>query len=205
MTKPLTKRQLNRTTLIRQLLVEREQLSVVETVRRVTALQAQEPVSPYIALWNRIAGFDPSDLDRAFVDRAIVKASLMRITLHAVGVEDYAPFQRAMLRNLRASRLNDARFKGTGMTTEEADELVPHLLEFVAEPRARAEIEAMLADRFGEEPDKHLFWALRTFAALLHAPTGGPWSFTARSPEYQAAPLDAGWEDPQVALRQLIL
>lgn len=201
----LTERQLNRTTLARQMLLEREQLGVVDAIRRVTALQAQEPVSPYIALWNRIADFDPTDLDSAYRDGDVIKASLMRITLHAVALQDYSPFQRAMLRTLRASRLHDRRFKATGLTIEELDALVPPVLSFTAQPRSRAEIEEALADRMGDEPDKHVWWAMRTFAPLLHAPTGGPWSFAVTAPAYQAAPLDSGWEDPEAALQQLIL
>ncbi len=200
----LTVRQLNRTTLARQLLLQRERVDVIEAVRRVTALQAQEPVSPYIALWNRVEGFDPVDLDRAFSDRTLIKATLMRITLHAVVTDDYSPFQRGMVRTLRASRLNDRRFKATGLTVDDADELVPHLLRFAAEPRNRGEIEEMLEGVLREPPDKHVFWALRTFAPLLHAPTGGPWSFTVNSPSYQAAPLDDDWDDSQAGLQQLI-
>ena len=62
----LTARQLNRATLARQLLLRRERLGVVEAVHRVVALQAQEPASPYLALWNRVKGLDPADVDAAF-------------------------------------------------------------------------------------------------------------------------------------------
>ena len=55
-------------------------MAVDEAVRTVVALQAQEPAAPYLALWNRIDGFDADDLDRAFADGAIVKASLFRFT-----------------------------------------------------------------------------------------------------------------------------
>ena len=61
----LTARQLNRTTLARQLLLARETISAVEAVRRVVALQAQEAPSPYLALWNRVTDFDPVELDVA--------------------------------------------------------------------------------------------------------------------------------------------
>ncbi len=204
MSRAISARQLNRTTLARQLLLERKPIAVADAVRRVTALQAQEPASPYIALWNRVGGFDPGDLDRAFADRELIKASLMRITLHAVAVADYAPFQRAMLRNLRASRVNDRRFKSAGLSDEDTDGLLPDLLEFCAVPRTRDEIETMLADRLGGEPDKHVFWALRTYAPLLHSPTGGAWSYTVTAPAYEAAPLTRDWDNPQAALQQLI-
>jgi hypothetical protein len=38
--------------------------------------------------WNRLADFDPADLHAAFTDRAVVKASLMRLALPAVHAED---------------------------------------------------------------------------------------------------------------------
>jgi hypothetical protein len=103
----LTARQLTLATLDRQLLLERQRLDVAEAVRRVCALQAQTPASPYLALWNRVQDFAPEDLDAAFADRRIVKATLMRITLHAVHAEDYEPYRAAMLSTLRASRLYD--------------------------------------------------------------------------------------------------
>jgi hypothetical protein len=48
-------------------------------------------------------------LDAAFADRAVVKATLMRITLHAVHAQDYPAFHNAMVPSLRASRLHDRR------------------------------------------------------------------------------------------------
>ena len=100
----LTARRLNRATLGRQLLLHREPLDVAEAVRRVVALQAQEAPSPYLALWNRLAGFDPADLDAAFARKIVVKATLLRITLHAVHADDYPAFHNAMVPSLRASR-----------------------------------------------------------------------------------------------------
>src|SRR3954447_26854938 len=117
----LTEAQLNRATLARQMLLGRERLSVPEAVGRVVALQAQEPPSPYVALWNRVAGFDAAELDAAFSQRRVVKATLMRITLHAVEVGDYPTFHAAMRTTLRAARLNDRRFRVAGMSIERAD------------------------------------------------------------------------------------
>jgi hypothetical protein len=92
----ITARQLNRATLARQLLLRREPLGVIDAVRRVVAIQAQEPASPYVALWNRLTAFDPLELDVAFADRKVVKATLMRITLHAVHAEDHSAVHAAM-------------------------------------------------------------------------------------------------------------
>ncbi len=181
----LTARGLNRATLARQLLLQREPIAAVDAVRRVGALQAQEPASPYIALWGRVAGFDPAALDAAFIDGTVVKASLMRITLHAVHADDHPIFHDAMVSSLRASRLYDRRFKVTGLTIAEVDAVMPDLLAFTETPRAKAQIEATLEARLGDRADR-AWWALKTFAPLTHAPTGGPWSFGLR-PSFIAA------------------
>jgi Winged helix DNA-binding domain len=198
----LTAQQLNRATLGRQLLLRREPLEVVDAVRRVVALQAQEAASPYIALWTRLAGFDPADLDAAFADQAVVKATLMRITLHAVHAEDYPAFHNAMLPSLRGARLHDRRFTGSGLSTADADALLPQLLEFAAHPRTKAEIEGMLEARLGARTPR-MWWALRTFAPLLHAPTGGPWSFGPRS-SLVAAPTTLPPERGEESTRRLV-
>ncbi|MFF2065147.1 winged helix DNA-binding domain-containing protein [Streptomyces sp. NPDC058200] len=201
----LTARQLALATLDRQLLLERRRVDVAEAVRRLCALQAQTPASPYLALWNRVRDFVPEDLDAAFADRRIVKATLMRITLHAVHAEDYAAYHAAMLSSLRASRLYDRRFASTGLTHSEADALLPELAGFLARPRTGAEVKEEVTGRFGEHAHR-VWWALRTYAPMHHAPTGGPWSF-AQPNAYLAAPAAPG-SAPQEAgpgVRRLLL
>lgn len=199
---PLTARRLNRATLARQLLLGRERLDVAEAVRRVVALQAQEAASPYLALWNRLDRFDPAGLDAAFADRAVVKATLMRITLHAVHAEDYPAFHAAMVSSLRASRLHDRRYTSTGLSIADADAVLPEVLEFAAQPRTKAEVEELLEMRLGE-PRPRLWWALRTFAPLLHSPTGGPWSFGPRS-SFVAAPVQLPAERRDESVQRLV-
>ena len=84
--------ELNRATLARQLLLHRIELDPVTAISRLFALQAQEPPSPYLALWTRLKDFDPPALDHAFASWAVVKATLMRMTLHVVAAEDYPSF-----------------------------------------------------------------------------------------------------------------
>jgi hypothetical protein len=202
----LTARQLNRATLARQLLLRREPLDVVEGARRVVAIQAQQAASPYVALWNRLEGFDPADLDAAFADGSLVKATLMRITLHAVHSDDHPLMHTAMQPTLRGARLGDSRFTESGLSVADADALLPPLLEFADQPRTNAEVEAWIEDRLGAPP-KGVWWALRSFAPLLHAPTGGPWSFGHR-PAYVATGTSPASSDRQLAdeaLSRLVL
>ncbi|MEU8349456.1 winged helix DNA-binding domain-containing protein [Streptomyces sp. NPDC048845] len=197
-----TARELNRATLARQLLLGREPLGVEEAVRRVVALQAQQPASPYIALWNRLSGFDPADLDAAVAGFRTVKATLMRITLHLVHAEDYRIFREAMEPTLRASRLGDSRFRASGLTAGDAGVLIPGLLAYADRPRTAAETAAWLGEQLGGPADPAAQRMLRQYAPLWHAPTGGPWSFGAR-PSYVAAGERPGPADPDVAARGL--
>ena len=198
----LSARQLNRATLGRQLLLHRESLGVVEAVHRVVALQAQEPASPYLALWNRLADFDPADLDAAFADHEIVKGQLMRITLHAVDAVDYPAFHHAMQPSLRAARLNDRRFTRSGLSSDDADALLPKVLRFAARPRTNAEAEAWLEERLGTLPKPSVWWAFRQYAPFVHSPTGGPWSFGPR-PSYVAARTKSRTGEPGASMPTL--
>src|SRR5690242_10052506 len=88
----LSQRELNRALLARQLLLERRRVPVARAVERLCAMQAQYPPSPYIGLWSRITGFRKSSLTRALEQREVVRATLMRITLHLVSARDYPSF-----------------------------------------------------------------------------------------------------------------
>ncbi|MFE7805567.1 winged helix DNA-binding domain-containing protein [Streptomyces sp. NPDC057430] len=193
----ISARGLNRSTLARQLLLRRENVGAADAVRRVVALQAQQPASPYLALWNRIAGFDPSELDEAFAHGTVVKTTLMRITLHAVHADDYQAFRTALHPVLRAGWLGD-RFTVSGLTPADADTLVPELLAFADRPRTNAEYEAWLEQRVGTAPKSGAWWGLRHYTPLLHAPTAPPWSFGER-PSYVAPPDPPAPPTPEVS------
>lgn len=203
----ISARAVNRATLARQLLLGREAFDVEEALRCVVALQAQQPASPYIALWNRLRGFDPADLDAALADGRIVKATLMRLTLHAVHVEDYRSFREAMEPTLRSSRLGDARFRSSGLTGEDADALVAGLRRYTQRPRSSAELGEWFEKRLGRPLEVGAQRMLRQYAPLWHAPTGGPWTFTNRL-SYVAAKERPALGDPQApdeGLKALLL
>ena len=89
MTTPvLSSRALNRALLARQLLLERSDLSAVEAVHHLVGLQAQAPLAPYVGLWSRLRGFAPADLAAPLEGRAVVRATLMRGTVHLTTADD---------------------------------------------------------------------------------------------------------------------
>jgi hypothetical protein len=82
--RPPSLRELNRTLLARQLLLERSRLPLRRVVARLVALQAQYAPSPYVALWSRSEEFRKEQLTRALVRGTVVKAQCLRMTLHVV-------------------------------------------------------------------------------------------------------------------------
>jgi Winged helix DNA-binding domain len=199
----LTVRQLNRSTLQRQLLLKRSRIGVVDAVRAVAALQAQSPAGPYIGLWNRIASFDGAGLDLAYARRQVVKASLMRMTVHTVTAADYPAFQIAMVEDLRRGRLLDPRFTVGGVSIKKADAVMPDVIAFASEPRRKAELEAMIAERTRAAAGKPVWWAYQYLTPIVHAPTGGPWSFGDRR-SYVAARMEGFNGERATALAVLI-
>jgi Winged helix DNA-binding domain len=162
----LTTRALNRATLARQLLLERVRLPVSRVVERLCALQAQYSPSPYVALWSRIEGFEKRHLTRALERRSVVKASLMRITLHIVSGRDYPRFAAAWLPGAQAATLSE----------EEVERLSARVIELASTKRVTVkELEELTAADLGQR-----LWRLRTLAPLVHVPPSGTWRFHGR-------------------------
>jgi hypothetical protein len=92
----LTLRELNRATLARQLLLERKRLSPTAVIERLVGVQAQWPSAPYVGIWTRTTSFKRASLERLLASGAVVKATVMRQTLHLVTPSDYALIRAAM-------------------------------------------------------------------------------------------------------------
>jgi hypothetical protein len=92
----LTLRELNRATLARQLLLERKRLSPTAVIERLVGMQAQWPPAPYVGIWTRTTSFRREALERELASAAVVKATVMRQTLHLVTRRDYALLRAAL-------------------------------------------------------------------------------------------------------------
>jgi hypothetical protein len=168
----LTLRELNRTTLLRQLLLRRERLPVVRAIERVAALQAQWQPSPYLALWSRLDGFERSSLERALARGRVVKALLMRATMHLVSARDYPHFDAAV----REAR-TIARVRGQEPPPPELVEQAAALTR--QRPRTRPELmRALGLDPRTQDPDdvRTYSWVV-ALARLEQTPEAAFWGF----------------------------
>ena len=91
----LSQRQLNRALLARQGLLERAELPLPRALEQSAGIQAQYAPSMYIALWSRLEHFARDSLTAALEQRAVVQATLLRVTIHLVSPRDFWPFALA--------------------------------------------------------------------------------------------------------------
>jgi hypothetical protein len=92
----LTLGELNRATLARQLLLRPKRLTARAVIEQLGGMQAQWPPAPYVGVWSRVTAFKRETLERAVLAGDVVKASLMRNTLHLVTRRDYPVFWTAL-------------------------------------------------------------------------------------------------------------
>jgi hypothetical protein len=173
-------RELNRATLARQLLLAREQLDVVHAVERLGGLQAQEPRPPFLALWSRIEGFRREDLHAALHDGKVVRAMLMRATLHLVGRGQYAAL-RPMLDDVMTRAMSGAlRGRDEGL---DLDAVLPAATNLLGKgPRTFNELRTELSARFPDVNERALGYAVRTQLPLVMVPSDDTWGFARDAP-----------------------
>src|SRR6185436_12409835 len=92
----LTLRELNRATLTRQLLLERETMPLPAVIERLAGLQAQLARAPYVGLWTRVRDLQRETLDHLIDNRMVIKATWVRATLHLCTADDYVRFRTTL-------------------------------------------------------------------------------------------------------------
>ncbi|MFD0254433.1 winged helix DNA-binding domain-containing protein [Streptomyces sp. NPDC127113] len=171
----LDARALGRATLARQLLLDRADAPVLDTVAHLGGLQAQEPQEPFVALWSRLRGFRPAVLSDLLTGRRVVRTHLMRRTVHLVTAEDalaWRPRHDSMLRG---------RVLGTYRRELEGVDLVElaaagRAVMSDGEPRSMGDLARALADRWPEPGPRALGEMLvAALIPMVQLPPRGLW------------------------------
>jgi len=182
----LTLRELNRAMLVRQLLLERADIGVVPAIERLAALQAQWSPSPYIALWSRLLDFRREKLWSAIERHQVIRARLMRGTLHLVSARDFYPYAVAT-QDLQRGAWNRLQV-GRGVDPKKVAALA---IAFAREPRPKEDVLEHLRERGGGTlggPFNWLVWRfVSAHADLVTAPPGGHWEYGGTDAPYVAA------------------
>ncbi len=190
-------RELNRATLARQGLLERQDWSAVEAVERLLGMQAQDAKPPFIGLWARIDGFDADELRAALRVREVVRATLMRATLHLMSRRDYAAFRPVLQPALDGAMKSILKARGEGIVIDDVVKAGEKLL--AKGPLTFNEVRDALQKKFPDVDHRALGYVVRTGIPLAMVPTDDAWGF-ARDSRFE--PAETGADDG--ALHELV-
>jgi hypothetical protein len=169
----LTRRELNRATLDRQMLLTRARLSVPAAVERLVGMQAQAPFPPYTGLWTRLVDFRPDDLATLLLNREVVRIALMRGTVHLVTAADCLRLRPVLqsvldrfLRSTHSGHLDGLDL--ADLTTYAREQVDP-------EPLNSTELTRRLMARWPGRDRQALANAVRTALPLVQVPPRAVW------------------------------
>jgi hypothetical protein len=193
-------RALNRWTLARQMLLERAELDAVTAVERLAGMQAQYSPSPYIGLWSRLRDFSRHELEAAVMESRVVKATLMRGTLHLVSAREFDPYRVACRFRHPFWRNGLSLLLERGVDVEA---LRGEILEALRErPHSRSELERAFRHRLPADlPPWLTSSALLVVGATMNVPEDARFGHFGGSRYRPAPPPEA---DPQAALRSVV-
>jgi hypothetical protein len=173
----LDTRALNRALLARQLLLERVDRPAGEVVEHLVGLQAQVPQDPYVALWSRIADFEPMSLSDLLAERQVVRAQLLRATIHLATARDALLMRRVLApvleRMLSSGSPFGRQLAAAGVDVPAVVAAGAELLE--AEPRTRSELRELLGPRWPEADPTALAQAVTFLVPTVQVPPRGLW------------------------------
>ena len=194
-------RELNRATLARQMLLERATISPTAAVERLIGMQAQEARPPFIGLWTRLQDARRNEMLRAIHDRELVRATLMRGTIHLFSAADYRAFRPAIQPVLdRAMSVLGARSEGL-----DVERVLPAAYALLAEgPLQFNDIRDRLQAQFPEMNDRALGFAVRMLIPLVVIPAEHRWAYLANAPFGLADEWIGPCDPPDDALQELL-
>jgi hypothetical protein len=196
----LSTRELNRTLLARQLLLERSHLPLEAALEQVAGLQAQYAPSPYVGLWSRLRDFGRDQLTTALQERRAVQATLLRVTIHVVSAADYPPFTEAVRAARKQWWARAARSQLGGADPEAAAALVRERL--AAGPARQAELLRLLTDRGFP---RAIWNGVGLWVDMIRVPPSGTWERRRADLYGLAADWLGPWRvDPDQALEHLV-
>jgi Winged helix DNA-binding domain len=194
-TRVLSTLELNRTLLERQLLLRRVERPVAEVIEHLVGLQAQEPKDPYVALWMRVEGFRPEELEGLLAAREAVRLTLMRGTIHLVTARDCLALRPAIQAVTERVHWTASPF-GRRLGGADPVEVVAAGRELLKqEPRTRAQIRDLLAERWPDRDAEAMAHTVAYLLPVVQIPPRGLWS---RSGRATLATVE-GWLDRPLA------
>ena len=170
----LDPRALNRALLHRQALLQPSSESALAMVERLGGLQGQAPNPPYLGLWTRLTAFRPEDLTELMQTRQVVRATMMRGTLHLVSARDYLAWRATLQPILR--RLFLQSDQGRAVHDMDLDALSAAGRALLARmPLSATALGPLLRERWPDRDAAAMARWVRGVEPLIHVPPAGVW------------------------------
>jgi hypothetical protein len=154
-------------------------------------MQAQLASAPYVGLWTRLKNFQRDDLTRRLHDHTVVKATMMRATLHLVTAADYQRLRPTLRPALAGASESIISRRGVELD-------VPTILatarQFIGEqPRTFAEITALFEGLMPGTDIGSIRYTVRTHLPLVQVPVQAGWGYPG-NPQFALADAWLGEE-----------
>jgi Winged helix DNA-binding domain len=179
-TNTLTLRQINRATLARQMLLAREPITPLKAIERLVAMQAQWPRPPFVGLWSRVEGFERAQLAALFAQRKVVRATLLRGTIHVATARDFLALRPTVQPVLEAGMQALLRDRLAGL---DLDGLILRTRSMLARrPQTFAELRDNFLRADPKADERAMGYAVRMLLPLVQVPVEeAEWAFPAQA------------------------
>ena len=171
----LTTRQLNRATVARQLLLERADYSAERVLQHLVGMQSQAPLAPYIGLWTRVVDFRADELSALMIERRVVRASLMRATIHLVTAADFLQLWPVLEPVSERGLWTGSPF-GRRVPRAMVNDLLAFVRHLLREaPRTRAELRRLIGQRWPNLDADAMAYAAQYLLPIVQVTPRGVW------------------------------
>lgn len=169
----LGQRALNRALLERQHLLDRATMPALGLVEHLVGTQAQAPLASYVGLWTRLTAFDPAGLAELMTSRQVVRATLMRGTIHLVSAADAVTLRPLVEPVISGTVRGQFGRLLDGLDMATVTKVTRELIE--AEPRTRAQLRGLLGERWPDYDAETLSLAATYLVPTVQVTPRGVW------------------------------
>lgn len=200
----VSQRQLGRTLLARQQLLQRTTAPPLDVVQHLVGLQAQVPRDPYLALWSRVEGFTVEQLEELVLDRSVARIVTLRGTVHLMTAEDIIGTRSLFQPLLDQEMARHSQHKDdlAGVDLAPVTRFAEKLLR---QPHSTRQLRAALAQEFPELDSAALALACRNTVPLVQVPPRGLWSNSSQVTYVTAAEWLGRPVDPRPSLEAALM
>jgi hypothetical protein len=172
----LSQQALNRATLARQFLLERTKMPAFAMLEHLVGMQAQVPRSPYVGLWSRLEAFQPDELAALMASRHVVRAPLLRATIHMSTARDALFLWPLIAPILRRNLFTGSPF-GRNLQGMDLDALLAAGRALIEErPRTTVELKRLLGEAWPGRDGASLAYAINRLLPVVQVTPRGLWT-----------------------------